>query len=90
MGIRSANGMGPAQPIPGYRTFRGSPARANAQAEIGRLIADLPPDSKELMRRQIASAWKSGKKPQEVYDMVYRALEAYREKENEVPSHSGF
>jgi hypothetical protein len=78
MGIHSGNGMGAAKAIPGHRTFKGSPARANAQAEISRLIADLPPGPKEAMRREIAAAWKSGKTPQAVYDMVHGTLVAYQ------------
>ncbi len=79
MGVHSANGMGPARRIPGRRVFEGSAARANVQAACGRLIADLPPDPKEAMRRAIAQAWKDGSKPQQVYDFVVRTMEAYRE-----------
>jgi len=83
MGVHSGHGMGAARAIPGRRTFTGSPARANAQAEISRLIAGLPPDPKEVLRREIANAWRSGKEPQAVYDFVCKTMEAYRAKQAE-------
>lgn len=82
MGVYSARGMGPAQPIPGYKVFKGSAARMNAQTEISALIAGagLSPDQREFLERLRAKAWKAGGTPQEVYRLIYQTLKAYHAK----------
>jgi hypothetical protein len=70
VGINSGNGMGAAKMRPGYRTFRGSAARMNAQAAITKLFSHLPPNGREVMERIRTLAWGTYRDPTKVHNYM--------------------